>query len=70
MNNRFQEGDFVKRLTNVFNSNSRMRYGIIIRCYTTQSKFFGYYPELYEVWWHDNGRTDGGYLPHGLIKDE
>lgn len=61
---RFRVGDRVQRHSNVMDLTSRLMRGRVIRVYSDTSQF-GHYPELYDVEW-DHGKTDGGYLPHGL----
>ncbi len=62
-------GDRIERLTDVFDSNSIMRYGTVVLRYAVwESGFLQLdYPELYAVKW-DNGKCSKGYLSHGITK--
>jgi hypothetical protein len=61
---KFQLRDRVRRLENVFDPTSKMRYGRISRIYSKTSRY-GDYPELYDVEWED-GAVGGDFLPYGL----
>lgn len=68
---KFNLGDRVTRLENVYDDKSKMMHGKISRVYDKDT-IFGFYPELYEVIWDhklttwNNQLVRGGYLPHGL----
>lgn len=62
---KFNVGDRVERLIDVFDQSSRLMRGSVVECYSDYRSRFGPYPELYAVTWdHDGYRK--GYLPHGL----
>lgn len=61
---KFNVGDRVTRLKDVFDQKSELLFGTVTKRYEKDSQF-GHYNELYEVLW-DNGERKQGYLPHGL----
>lgn len=65
MTPRFHEGQRVQRLSDIFDQNSRMLRGEVIKRYSDHVSRHGPYPELYVVRW-DDGREERGFLPHGL----
>lgn len=62
---RFRVGDRVCRREHVYDETSRLMTGTVTRRYAEQSKYHGFYPELYSVCWAD-GSVGRAYLPHGL----
>lgn len=64
---RFEVGDRVTRLEDVYDQTSRLMTGTVIRRFSRQSELHGFYPELYTVQW-DDGAEGRAYLPHGLDK--
>lgn len=67
---RFKRGDRVSREIDIYDLTKGLRFGIIIKVYRKPVKQYnsfklGPYPELYKVLW-DDGKTEEGFLPHGL----
>lgn len=68
---KFQLGDRVQRHTDVYDCNSKLRYGYVIRRYSEPVKrllpdlILGPYPELYAVRF-DDGRIGKGFFNYGL----
>jgi len=63
---KFKVGDGIKRRSDVFDDKSPYLKGEIVRVYSDIYSIHGYYPELYEVEWHNADRIEKGFLPHGL----
>ncbi len=65
---KFQIGDRVQRLVDVYDEKSRLMHGSIVRVYKMTGCRFGPYPEMYDVRWDEiKDRFRGeGFLPHGL----
>lgn len=74
----FKVGDRVARPRDVFDPNSELMHGTIARIDydvppTSPLVTGGNYPELIAVEWdapNDQGYRRGGYLPHGLDREE
>ena len=64
---KFVVGDRVTRPYNVYDEESRLMHGTVVRVYSRNDRF-GRYPELYAVQWDeaDVKESGEGYLPHGL----
>lgn len=60
---KFNLGQRVCRLSNVFVPDSLMFYGEVVEQYSSAE-----HEELYAVQW-DEGRLERGFLPHGLQKE-
>lgn len=66
---KFNVGDRVQRLANVYANGGLMLRGRVTKRYDHMSPRYGYYPELYEVEW-DGGGVVKGFLPHGLDPEQ
>jgi hypothetical protein len=63
---RFDIGDRVQRLEDVYDQASPLLRGAVTDVYSRYYEVGGFYPELYEVQWDGRDGTDYGFLPHGL----
>ena len=69
MASKFNVGDKVKRLQNIYKPRSRLVHGIVTEVYERTDRF-GHYPELYRVKWNDPAYgNQQSFLPHGLDHD-
>ena len=64
---KFKVGDIVTRLSDVFDLNSPVLTGVVCHGpYARGSKYFGWYPELYDVLWEQKPKMSRGYFRWGL----
>ena len=66
---KFKLGQEVQRRKDVYDQNSALMTGIVVRRYEDLNSQFGPYYELYQVLW-ESSKLSNGYLPHGLTAKE
>ena len=64
---RFEVGDRVQRRKDVFDNESPMLHGCVVKAYSRWGTRFGDYPELFDVRWDGVKAVEHGFLPNGIV---